>query len=43
MLLLEAVARQWLFGLALRTMIRAVAIGIGNGFQIVFDRASEWV
>jgi len=40
---IETVAGQWLFGLALRAMVRAVAVWIGDCLRILLDGASKWV
>ena len=40
---IETVARELLFGLALRTVVRAIAVGIGDCFGVLLDRASERV
>src|SRR5262249_45601817 len=40
---IETVTRERLLGLALRTVVRAVAVGIGNRFGVLLDRADERV
>lgn len=41
--LIETVAREWLLGLALRAMVRTVAVRIGDRFRILLDGAGERV
>src|SRR6516225_1479267 len=40
---IETVAGQWLFGLALRAMVRAVAVWIRDRLCILLDRTVEWM
>src|SRR5450756_1605306 len=39
----EAVRGEWTFGLALRTVCGAMLVRIGELFQVLLHRASEWV
>jgi hypothetical protein len=41
--LIESVARERLFAFALRAVIRAVTVGIGDRFGVLLDRAGERV
>src|SRR5215469_5551402 len=40
---IETVAGQWLFGLALRAMVQAVAVWIRDRLCILLDRTVEWM
>jgi hypothetical protein len=40
---IETVANQRLFGLALRAVVGAVAVGVGDLFDVLLDRPCEWV
>ena len=39
----DGVTGQWMFGLALRAVVRAVSIRIGDLFAVALDGAGEWV
>ena len=39
----EAMRGEWLFGLALRTVAGAVAIGVSQALGILLQRPGEWV
>ena len=39
----EAVCGEWMFGMALRTVAGAVAIGVSQVLGILLHRAGEWV
>jgi hypothetical protein len=40
---IETVASEWLFGLALRAVVRPIAVRIGDLFQVLLNRTWEWV